>query len=89
MAGELVPQTLRFQGLINGKQLNVLVDTGSTHNFIQSRLAKAMGLTIHSSPKFHVMIRDGQKLECHGMCKNVKLTIQKFTFLASFYVLPI
>ena len=34
LAGELVPQTLRFQGLINGIQLNVLVDTGSTHNFI-------------------------------------------------------
>ena len=34
LAGTLTPKTLRFKGMVNGKIVCVLVDNGSTHNFI-------------------------------------------------------
>ena len=35
------------------------------------------------------MIGDGQKLPCSGLCKDVTVDIQGFSFTTSFYVLPI
>ena len=89
MSGELVPQTLRFKGIVVSQHVSVLVDTGSTHNFIQSRIARALGLPIIKTSTFQVMIGNGQKLECQGHCKNVKISIQNFTFSTTFHVLPI
>ena len=52
MSGDLVPQTLRFQGIIGSQCVSVLLDTGSTHNFIQSRIARAVGLPIIKTSTF-------------------------------------
>lgn len=37
---------LRMHGEINNKFVQILVDGGSSHNFIQTRVAKFLGLTI-------------------------------------------
>ena len=78
-----------FQGIMGSQCVSVLLDTGSTHNFIQSRIARAVGLPIIKTSTFQVMIGNGQKLECQGHCTNVKLSIQNFTFSTTFHVLPI
>ena len=41
-----IPRALRFSGQINQKLLMVLVDLGSTHNFIQTQIATQMGLIV-------------------------------------------
>jgi hypothetical protein len=33
------PRTLQFQGIIQGQPISILVDSGSTHSFLDSRLA--------------------------------------------------
>ena len=89
LSGNLVPRTLRFSGNIRQSQVSVLLDTGSTNNFIQTRVAKHLGLVISPANSFQVMIGDGQKLPCSGLCKDVIVDIQGFSFTTSFYVLPI
>ena len=69
--------------------MSVLLDTGSTNNFIQTRVAKHLGLIISPAGSFQVMIGDGQKLPCSSLCKDVTVDIQGFSFTTSFYVLPI
>ena len=44
LSGNLVPRTLRFSGHIRQSQVSVLLDTGSTNNFIQTRVAKTLGI---------------------------------------------
>ncbi|KAJ4963015.1 hypothetical protein NE237_022954 [Protea cynaroides] len=39
LAGHSSPTTLRFNASIQGSPVQVLVDSGSTHNFVQSRIA--------------------------------------------------
>jgi hypothetical protein len=36
------PQTLKIEGYIKKKKVIVLIDSGSTHNFIHYKLAKAL-----------------------------------------------
>lgn len=43
MQGNQDPTTLRLEGVVNGNLLAILIDSGSTHNFLQSRVAKFAG----------------------------------------------
>lgn len=36
--------TIRLQGMIKGKRISILIDSGSTHSFIDSRMIKQLGL---------------------------------------------
>lgn len=44
LSGHLAPETLRLVGCISTHNAVILVDGGSTHNFIQERLVKSLGL---------------------------------------------
>ncbi|GJW69330.1 ty3-gypsy retrotransposon protein [Tanacetum coccineum] len=53
------PRTLRVTGHIEGHAVTILVDSGSTHNIIQPRIASFLNLAITPIPSFPVMIGNG------------------------------
>jgi hypothetical protein len=59
LGGISTPQTLKIEGYIKKKKVIVLIDYGSTHNFIHYKLAKALNFFVYSTPKFQIMIADG------------------------------
>ncbi|XP_058775850.1 uncharacterized protein LOC131650137 [Vicia villosa] len=89
LTGQFSPQTLKFKGLIGGLTVMVLVDTGSTHNILQPRIAHHLNLPTTPIPQFSVMVGNGSHLQCEGICNNVKLTLQDKQFKLPFYLLPI
>ena len=58
------PQTLKIEGYIKKKKVTVLIDSGSTHNFIHYKLAKALNWFVYPVPEFQVMIVDGGTINC-------------------------
>jgi hypothetical protein len=60
------PQTLKIKGYIEKKKVIVLIDYGSTHNFIHYKLAKALNLFVYLAPEFQVMIVDGRTINSSG-----------------------
>ena len=44
--GHQSPQTMRFIGRINGVPFTVLIDLGSTHNFLSPTIAKRVGVAV-------------------------------------------
>jgi hypothetical protein len=66
LAGINTPETLKIEGYINNKKVIVLIDSGSTHNFIHYKLAKALNLFVYPTPEFQVMIPDGGTINCSG-----------------------
>jgi hypothetical protein len=44
------PQTLKIEGYIKNKKVIVLIYSGSTHNFIHYKLAKALNFFIYPAP---------------------------------------
>lgn len=54
--GTFNPRTIRLTGWVQVCPLSVLIDNGSTHNFIQESIVNRLGFDVQSLPEFHVFI---------------------------------
>ena len=89
MARILMPQTLKFTGCIGKSEVQILVDGGSTHNFLQSKVVSMLKFPVTCDRKFEIMVGNREKLTCADICSAIPIQIQKQIFLVDFYVLPI
>ncbi|KAA8522007.1 hypothetical protein F0562_012679 [Nyssa sinensis] len=89
ISGSRAPETMRVRGTIGRISTTVLVDSGSTHNFISEVLAKKVGLQPIQGGQFEVMVASGERLSSQGKCKGVKLLLQGIPVSADFYLLPL
>ena len=89
LAGHVAPETIRFIGAISGHPLLLLVDGGSTHNFVQQQLVTQLGLSCRTTSPLRVMVGNGQYLECHSICEAISVQIQNHNFTVDLHVLPI
>ncbi|XP_031502673.1 uncharacterized protein LOC116265858 [Nymphaea colorata] len=87
LSGHEVPQLMRVEGRLHGRKVSVLVDTGSTHNFICEKSARALGCEIDQQAAFDVVVGDGSTLKCKGRCTDEKLEIQGHGFSVQLYTL--
>ena len=83
------PQTLKLKGHIKNENVTVLIDTESTHNFLDIRVARKFKLFVHPVPYMKVMVLDGNTIEKVGKCHKVKLHIQEFKLESELYTLPL
>ncbi|KAH9687361.1 hypothetical protein KPL70_014745 [Citrus sinensis] len=88
-AGQVHPRSLRLIGEVGSHCFQVLIDSGSTHNFIKPVLAERLGLPIQHTTHFRVYIGNGDFLVCQLYCPQVNLTMQGYAFTLDLFVLPI
>lgn len=69
--------------------MTVLVDSGSTHNFVQTRVAKLWKLEIEPTNNLNVTIGDGSELHCQGKSNRVPLKLGNVVFKIDLFILPI
>ncbi|XP_077218748.1 uncharacterized protein LOC143852956 [Tasmannia lanceolata] len=89
LAGQISPTTLRLLGYIAGSPVQILVDGGSTHNFIQSRVARHLGLTVEASPQISVLVGNGDRLSSDGSIKQQKVKLSSHDITVDLFVLPL
>ena len=89
LAGNVALETLRFMGTIGNHHVVLLVDGGSTQNFIQHQLVSQLSLTPRTTTPLRVMVGNSQQLECTSVCESVSVTIQATQFIVDLHVLPI
>ena len=56
----------------------VLVDSGSKHNFIDSRVAKQLNIFIYPTASFQISIPGNKTTSCDGKCHKAKLAIKDY-----------
>jgi hypothetical protein len=56
----------------------MLIDSSSTNNFINCKLAKYLNCFVFPAPKFQVMIVDGGTINCSGKCHSMKLNMGEY-----------
>ena len=88
LSGHVAPETLRLKGSINDQQVSILIDGGSTHNFLHHRIVLLMGLEVQETTPLRVTVGNGDELCSHQMCQAVKVYIQNHTFSVEFHILP-
>nr|GEV44992.1 hypothetical protein [Tanacetum cinerariifolium] len=65
-------QAIRAYGHVGKHKLHILIDYGSTHNFLDLNIAKKLGCQLTSTCPFQVEIAGGHQLVSKYMCKNFR-----------------
>jgi hypothetical protein len=86
--GIITPQTLNIKGYIKKKKIIVLIDYGSTHNFIHYKLAKALNCFIYPVPEFQVMIANGGTINFYGKLNKINLTMGEYVMNSPIIFIP-
>jgi hypothetical protein len=64
LIGFLAPQTLKLIGYIKHRKVIILVDSGSTHNFIHRCIAQETNCYIRVVNNFQIMTANGGSMKC-------------------------
>eukprot|EP00253_Pinus_taeda_P006192 PITA_06192 len=75
MTGIPQPQTLKLKGHIKKNNVVVLIDSGSTHNFLDATMAKRLNIFSFPLPNMKVMVPDGKRIEKVGKCHKVLMPL--------------
>jgi hypothetical protein len=78
---------MRIVGLIRFHQAVILIDSGSTHNFVDTKLASALGIQPTGQDRIKVKIANGQEFASAGKSREVEVRMQGFTFPTEFFIL--
>jgi len=63
----------------------ILVDSGSTHNFISEALVEDLSLPTQNIHSFGVQIGNGQIVKCHKICPNLSIQLPGLVVIQDFY----
>jgi len=89
LTGYTGPKTMRVSAQIGIRTILILIDSGSTHNFIDHKIAKILGLPITPITEFCVTVANGERLSCKEKYVDVKLRVQGLTFSVTLFSLPL
>nr|GMD34100.1 Transposon Ty3-G Gag-Pol polyprotein [Ipomoea batatas] len=89
MTGSGNPRSLRLVGKIKHSPCLVLIDSGSTHNFINPDIVEKLKLPTKAIKPFKVYIGNGDTLGCQHVCPNVEICMRGNSFTVDLQVLSI
>lgn len=84
----LSPKTMRLVGLINNHHVVILIDSRSSHNFLDPALLKKIQVRVINTIKLQVNVADGAKIQSEGKCTSVSVEVQGNTITTKFDVIP-
>ena len=73
--------TMRVKGRVNSVPLVILVDSSSTHNFIDAAVVPVLHVLVDESQILEVKVANGDIIQTQGLCKDVQVCVQGQTFL--------
>jgi hypothetical protein len=83
------PKTMRIIGVLRNQQVVILIDSSSTHNFVDAKLAEVLGIISTSGDAIKVRIANGQIISSPGKNQNLTLKMQGNLYKMDLYILPL
>lgn len=74
--GSIEASTMRFKGDIQGVEIQILLDSRSSDNFWQPRIAHYLKIPIHSADKCPVLMGNGSKWNSRGYIPYLPISLQ-------------
>ncbi|KAI4370498.1 hypothetical protein MLD38_018848 [Melastoma candidum] len=82
-------RTMKVRGNYKKRSLHILVDSGSTHNFLDSRIIGGINVVIKPIIPVTMAVADGRSVLCNRMIPQFTWAIQGMEFQVDFYVLAL
>jgi hypothetical protein len=89
MAGVQSNKSMRLQGWCGGKQVLMLIDSGSAGSFINSATVKQLGLKTAKIPAVTVTVADGGRTKVNQAVHDLSWDCQGHSFCTSFRVFDV
>jgi hypothetical protein len=80
---------MRIEGTIQQQRVVILVDSGSTHNFLDPYVVKRTKISRIFQQIIKVTVANGEEMLSEGKCTDVCLKLQGNTFCSEFFVLTL
>lgn len=80
---------MRVCGKIGSKTIHILVDTGSSHNFLSDKLSKIMSTKVEEMQPLQVTVADGGKIQGTKMVKSFTWSMEGQNFSTDVILFPL
>lgn len=67
----------------------LLIDGGSTYNFIDEAIVSKFELLVNRENKFQVMVAKKEKIDCVRQCRALTINIEGYPDIVDFYILHV
>lgn len=68
LTGSVAFKTIRIQGFIKNTPISILIDSGSTHNFVDENIAKRLQCKQISTRPLGVTVANGARMYSRSVC---------------------
>ena len=82
------PQTLNIEGHIKKKNVIILIDSCSTHNFIHYKVSKELNCFLYQARECQVMITNGGNINLSGEFPNIRITVGEYVLNSPMLSVP-
>ncbi|XP_026417263.1 uncharacterized protein LOC113312740 [Papaver somniferum] len=89
LTGQSFHDTIRISGHLHQQAIMVLIDTGSTHSFIDFHLADKLNVHISPTAPMLVTVSNGDSTISKGMCRSLHWEMQGYNFYTDLRALPL
>ncbi|CAL5348860.1 unnamed protein product [Camellia sinensis] len=89
LSGSVSYRTMRVKGNVKKKLVMILIDSGSTHNFLSPEVIKRVGIMASETDPLPVLVADGTKLMSTTICKGFRWEMQGTEFQADMRILQL
>jgi hypothetical protein len=89
ITGRDASDTIKVYGQIGRSISLVVIDSGSTHNFMSLALAEVLELIPKRGEAMEVIVASGEKIQSSGKCNPIVVELQEWKFHIEFFVLPL
>ena len=80
---------MRVAASIKSQPIVVLIDSRSTHNFLNEKVASTLRFLVVPTKSFIVCVANEERLMCQGQYEKVPIDLQDISFSLTFYSLPL
>ncbi len=89
ITGTPSPKTMRIVGYLRFQPVVILIDSGSTHNFVDTKLATTLGIRPILQDGIRVQVASGDEVPSPGRCTDIEVKMQGFSFRTDLFILPL
>ena len=82
-------QTMKVTGRVGLQPIHILIDSGSTHNFLDITTAKKLRCELLKIPPIRVAVGDGAQLSCQFVCRVFNFTLSDMEHTTDIYIVPL
>ncbi|KAL8158626.1 hypothetical protein V2J09_000163 [Rumex salicifolius] len=83
LTGSSPLNTIKIKGLVAGKPIMILIDSGATHSFLDPRVLPGTPFEPNTTSLMEVVVANGYKLYSQQGCKDFKWEMQGHRFIFS------